>query len=38
MRKLLALAFIAVPLAGGVSAYAYLIRPAHACGDGSGGC
>ena len=30
MRKLLALAFRAVALAGGISAYAYLIEPAHA--------
>jgi hypothetical protein len=34
MRKLLALAVIAVALAGGVSAYAYLIEPAQAdCND-----
>ena len=37
MRKLLALAFIAVALAGGVSAYAYLAQPARAdC--STGGC
>ncbi len=35
MRKLLALAFIAVALAGGVSAYAYLSEPAHADCTGS---
>jgi hypothetical protein len=35
MRKLLALALLAVVLAGGVSAYAYLAQPAHAC-NGSG--
>jgi hypothetical protein len=34
MRKLLALAFLAVALAGGVSAYAYLTQPAHACENG----
>jgi hypothetical protein len=34
MRKLLVLAFLAVALAGGVSAYAYLVQPAHACGSG----
>ena len=33
MRKLLALALLAVALAGGISAYVYLIQPAHAdCG------
>jgi hypothetical protein len=36
MRKLLALAFPAVALAGGVSASAYLIQPAHAgCANGN---
>jgi len=35
MRKLLALAFLAIALAGGVSAYAWLVHPALAC---DGGC
>jgi len=36
MRKLIALALVAVALAGGISAYAYLTQPAHA--DCSGNC
>lgn len=35
MRKLLALAFLAAALAGGVTASAYLAQPAYAC-NGSG--
>lgn len=36
MRELLALAFVAFAVAGGVSAYAYLVQPAHAgCDNGS---
>ncbi len=36
MRRLLALAFLAAALASGVSAYDYLIQPAHADCSGTG--
>jgi hypothetical protein len=38
MRKLLALAFLAVALASGVSAHVYLIQPAHADPPGYNNC